>query len=661
MQANQRATRRMRGGRLTGCGGGPNVALLARGADRSLERPLRGKWRGKWSGVFVAIALLAACGRDGDRSSQADRAGATGERGRDASVTVRGDDDIADALTWRAPAVSLPADAPDAVDAARKRARQALQEGRLFADADSAIPLYLAILQRAPDDADAGAGLAAAMKTLLADGDEALATADDDIAALREAHAVAAVARTVRPGDKPVRAYLERVDIADRLWELNRDAERELRAGRLGEQGGGALAGFREALRLRAGQARALQGIAAVESGLIRRADAAAAEGEFAEAQRWLASAALVRPGSATISDARARIEQVRRVRIAAMHDQGLAVLYQPGGIAQARKQLAAILVIARPGDAAATDLRARIDLATHYGLFRPGQAFTDALETGARGPQMRVVPHGGFRMGAKEGELDGADYETPQHYIRFDRGFAMSINEVSVGEFRRFINATQRKTRAARRGYSMAYDERNGNFVRRSGVDWQSDHAGKPAADHLPVLHVSATDAEGYAEWLSSQSGESYRLPSEAEFEYALRAGGSGRYPWGDGQPPAKAGNVTGARDRSPGGRQWSNAFAGYGDGYWGPAPVGHFSANAYGLHDLAGNVSEWVADCWHDGYRRAPDNGAAWVNPGCRMRVARGGSWASSPAQSRSAWRAPADGDTTNARIGFRVVREL
>ena len=126
-------------------------------------------------------------------------------------------------------------------------------------------------------------------------------------------------------------------------------------------------------------------------------------------------------------------------------------------------------------------------------------------------------------------------------------------------------------------------------------------------------------------------------------------------------GTPPPRSGNFTGAADRSTGGRRWHNAFERYGDGYWGPAPVARFQANAFGLHDMPGNVAEWVADCWHDGYRRAPADGAAWVNPGGRTRVMRGGSWASAPAQTRSAWRAPAGIDTTNARLGFRVVREL
>jgi formylglycine-generating enzyme required for sulfatase activity len=123
----------------------------------------------------------------------------------------------------------------------------------------------------------------------------------------------------------------------------------------------------------------------------------------------------------------------------------------------------------------------------------------------------------------------------------------------------------------------------------------------------------------------------------------------------------PARAGNFTGALDASPGGRRWRNAFQGYGDGWWGPAPAGAFAPNAFGLHDMDGNVSEWVADCWHESFRRAPLDGGAWVNPGCRTRVVRGGSWASAPEQVRTSWRLASEADTTNARLGFRVVRDL
>jgi formylglycine-generating enzyme required for sulfatase activity len=176
-----------------------------------------------------------------------------------------------------------------------------------------------------------------------------------------------------------------------------------------------------------------------------------------------------------------------------------------------------------------------------------------------------------------------------------------------------------------------------------------------------MPVLHISVGDASRYAAWLSEQTGHRYRLPSEAEFEYVLRAGSSGRFPWGEHSPPADSGNFTGARDVSPSGRRWTNAFADYGDGAWGPARAGMYRPNIWGVHDLAGNVSEWVADCWHSSYRRAPKDGRPWVNPGCRTQVIRGGSWASSPAHTRSAWRQGSDANNTSARVGFRVVREI
>jgi formylglycine-generating enzyme required for sulfatase activity len=617
---------------------------------------------GKSATAAAAIALalaLAGCGRK-EAGKAAEAAGSAADVAQ-GQVSVEGDDRIAATLTWHAPEVTL---APGDLAGARKRADQALADGRLYADGDSAIPLYLAILEQAPGDAGAKAGLQRALAALLAAGDKALDAADDDIVALRQAHTIASVARAIAVRDKAVQAFLGRVDQADRLWELNRQAERDLHAGKLGESGGGALSKLREVLRIRPGQARALQGLAAVESGLIRRGEDAAARGDFGNAERWIALAATVRPGSSTIADARARIAGMRRARIARLRDQGMMALLQRDGdkeIALARGKLAEILRIAEPGDAAAAELRERIDLVTHYGLFHPGQAFTDALGQGARGPEMVVVPHGAFRMGAGPDEAGASDSERPAHYVRFDRGFAMSRTEVTVDDFRRFVAASGYRATATRRGYSMVYEERNGNFVRHSGIDWRSAYDGDRAGDDLPVLHVSARDADAYAQWLSAQSGQRYRLPSEAEFEYALRAGGHARFPWGDGAPPSGAGNLTGARDHSPSGRNWRNAFAGYGDGYWGPAPVGHFAANAYGLHDLAGNVSEWVADCWHDGYRRAPDEGMAWVNPGCRTRVMRGGAWASAPEQTRSAWRSPAGVETTNARIAFRVVREL
>ena len=606
--------------------------------------------------VAVAALAVAGCRRD-DTSGEASRQGEEGGQ-----VTVEGDDRLAGTLTWRPPQATV---ATEALDDARKRAAAALADGRLYADADAAIPLYLEILRQLPADAGATAGLRKARTQLLAQGDAALAEAGDDLEALREAHRVASVARTIAADEPDVVAYLQRVDEADRLWDLNRQAEADLREGRLGETGkGGALARLREALEIRPGQPRATQGLAAVESALIRRAEAAANEAEFDAARRWLAFAEAVRPGSGTVPDARARIARMRAARVDRLRDEGLALLQQGDrakGLSEARRKLAELLRLAEPGAPAAAELRQRIDLVSHYGLFRPGQAFTDAIGNGARGPEMIVVPHGAFRMGADAGDPQAQESEQPAHYIRFDRGFAMSRTEVTVAQFGRFVAATGYETAATRRGWSMVYDPRSGNFVRRNGVDWRDGYDGREAKPDMPVLHVSPRDADAYAQWLAKGSGHDYRLPSEAQFEYALRAGSQARYPWGEGTPPARSGNFTGARDRSTGGRRWHNAFERYGDGYWGPAPVGRFQANAFGLHDMPGNVGEWVADCWHDGYRRAPADGAAWVNPGCRTRVMRGGSWASAPAQTRSAWRAPAGIDTTNARLGFRVVRAL
>ncbi len=615
--------------------------------------------RQAWAAGALALALLCACDR---APSSADDAPTGAGTRADGEVTVSGDDAIAERLTWRSPEIAL---AEAEVPAARQRAAKALAAGRLYEDTEAAIPLYLALLKRDPADAAAKTGLQRALTRLPAVGDAALADAGEDADALRRAHAVAAVMRSVGIARVPDgAAYLERLDRADRVWELNEAAEAALAAGRLDEVEGGALLLFRQALTLAPAQPRASQGVAAVESAMIRRAEEAAVRADFDQAERWLARAKTVRPGMDTVEAGRTLVEEIRRIHISRMRDEGLALLSQPqrpNHLPWARERLAELLRIAKPGDPAAAELRTRIDLAAHYGLLRPGQRFTDGLQGGGRTPQMVVVPHGGFRMGARDSEPDAGKAERPSRYVRFDRGFAIARTEVTVAEFRRFVEASGHRPRAVRRGHSLVYDERGGNFVRRSGVDWRHDAFGRLAVDDMPVLHVSAKDAEAYARWLSERSGQRYRLPSEAEFEYALRGGAPGRYPWGDQPPTRGVGNLTGGNDRSAGGRSWGNGFPGYGDGYWGPAPVGRFRANLFGIHDLEGNVSEWVADCWHDGYRRAPTQGEAWVNPGCRIRVVRGGAWANSPAQTRAAWRSQAEADVTNALTGFRVVREL
>lgn len=615
-----------------------------------------------WPAIVCLAALAAASGCQ--RDSAADPASASPAP----LVTIGAEQSVSPVPPWHAPAIEV----TDANKAElRRQAEGALEDGRLFAAteghdaASAAIPLYLALRDHDPQDARVRRGLAASLRALLKEGDQALAAIDDDALELRHAHEVAAVARAVAPADRRVEAFLDRLDRAEEAAQANHLGEVALSAGVIGENGerNGAIAYFREALRLRPGDVRAQQGLAAAESALIRRAEIAADGDDYDSADYWLARAATVRGDVDTVDDARERIALQRTTRVNALRDAGFAELADPTAPAlrRAREQLANLLRIAPPADPAVRELRQRIEIAAHYGLFRPGQIFTDAIPGGGRGPQMVVIPHGAFRMGAAPAEKGATEAERPARNIRFDRGIAMSRTEITVAEFRRFVNATGYRPRATRRGYSTVYDERSGNFIRAGHVDWQSDYVGKPAADDLPVVHVSAGDATHYAQWLSEQTGHRYRLPSEAEFEYVLRAGSRSRFPWGEGAPPADSGNFAGARDVSPRGRRWSNAFKDYGDGTWGPAPVARYRPNAYRVHDLDGNVSEWVADCWHSSYRRAPRDGRAWVNPGCRTHVVRGGSWASSPVHVRSAWRQAADANNTSARVGFRVVREI
>jgi formylglycine-generating enzyme required for sulfatase activity len=287
---------------------------------------------------------------------------------------------------------------------------------------------------------------------------------------------------------------------------------------------------------------------------------------------------------------------------------------------------------------------------------------FSDELQgLNRQGPAMVVMPAGNFMMGSPDNEADRASNEGPRHRVTIDRGFAMGRTEVSVGQFSIFIDDTGYRTDAERAGSSRVYDPRSGRMDRQNRITWRHDYVGDRADDDLPVVHVSWNDAQAYVIWLRERTGRSYRLPSEAEFEYALRAGSQTPYWWGDGSPGSVVENLTGDGDSSPTGARWNVAFRRYSDGFWGPAPVGSFEPNPFGLHDMSGNVMEWTEDCWHDSFVRAPGDGSAWVNPGCNRRVIRGGSWSSTPAMSRSAFRLSSADDSTDMRVGFRIARDL
>jgi formylglycine-generating enzyme required for sulfatase activity len=545
-------------------------------------------------------------------------------------------------LRGAAPEADAPADA-------------AAGPGEEPADEPGALETYLAILATEPGHAEANAGVDAIAVELIARGREALA--QGRVADGQHFERVLARARAQHPA---LASYREAVQAAQRAQALVRKGDIRARAGRIFKpEGQGAVSAYREALKAYPDFVPARDGLERLQADRLNRALAAAQSGEYAESERLQAEALRVLPDSPAAQDMAARIVELRQARTEQLLAQGDAAVDALDLELAARRLAEAerVSVQARGLDA----LSERIELARHYGRFRPGQVFSEPLASGGEGPEMVVLAHGAFRMGSPEDEAGRSDNEGPPHEVGFARGFAIGRAEITVGEFGRFVAATKYRSLATRRGRSTVYDERGGAMSEHSGVDWRRDHAGRPAAADLPVVHVAFEDAEAYVAWLSAQTGQRYRLPSEAEFEYALRGGRAEAYPWGAGRPVRVVGNLTGDGDVSQLKRRWSNAIAGYSDGHWGPAPVRSFPAEAYGTFDLIGNVSEWVQDCWHDSYRRAPGDGSAWVNPGCEERVIRGASWASTLDRARSAYRQPSPGETTHARLGFRVVREL
>lgn len=310
--------------------------------------------------------------------------------------------------------------------------------------------------------------------------------------------------------------------------------------------------------------------------------------------------------------------------------------------------------------------LRERLEEARHYGGFEPGQIISDELlQSGGMAPDIVIIAAGSYLMGSRPGSTIAKDHEKPQHRITIQHGFGMGVREVTVDEYRLFVERSGYRTAAERSGKSRIYDESAGRLSYKDGINWQHDYRGREAKPGMPVLHVTADDARVYARWLSAETGKRYRLPSEAEYEYVARAGGNGTYWWGEGPPTEAVENLTGERDKSPEKRQWTTSFKRYGDGHWGPAPSGSFEdaelTHPMGVLDISGNVSEWTEDCWHQNYVKAPGDGSAWVNPGCNRYVARGGYWASAPEQSRAAYRIPAKADSHGPVIGFRIARDL
>ena len=252
---------------------------------------------------------------------------------------------------------------------------------------------------------------------------------------------------------------------------------------------------------------------------------------------------------------------------------------------------------------------------------------FRDVLKDGGQGPQMVILPAGRFLMGSGANEAGRYRDEGPQRTVSIRAPIAMSKYEVTFADYDRFAHAAGR----------------------RLPGDWGWGRGNRP------VINVNWNEAKAYTSWLSAQTGKDYRLPTEAEWEYAARAGTSTRYAWGD--------NIT--CDQARYGRRRAVGDIRRGecsDSLDGTAPVGRFAANAFGLHDMHGNVAEWVEDCWHDSYQGAPADSRAWITDCVSPQVvARGGSWDFSPRTLRCAYRHRFIPANSFIALGFRVVQDL
>jgi formylglycine-generating enzyme required for sulfatase activity len=279
-----------------------------------------------------------------------------------------------------------------------------------------------------------------------------------------------------------------------------------------------------------------------------------------------------------------------------------------------------------------------------------------DAFKECPHCPEMVVIPGGEFVMGSSKDEIDNelaAANEAPQHKVVVRQTIAVGRFEITRDQFAAFVDSTgyQGGGRCMTFEHNLPRERENRSFL-APGYAQDGNH---------PAVCVSWTDAQAYADWLSKSTGKSYRLPSEAEFEYAARAGGTARYGFTD--EPADLCRFANGADQSAktAGLPPNAPYMGCTDGYPFTAPVGSFAANAFGLHDLIGNVWEWTADCFTDNYGSAASDSAPRDQAGCTARTVRGGDWFSSAFSLRPAARAKANPDAHNDDIGFRVVRIL
>lgn len=328
------------------------------------------------------------------------------------------------------------------------------------------------------------------------------------------------------------------------------------------------------------------------------------------------------REGSDGVSSMRfARIITCAMISVAAQAQWNVcARSSQPELEAQIAQLKAELRVLVASAKAGLNVLSPRQRLSAPPAIWRVPSALTEFTDC-ADCPPMVVIPAGEFTMGSPPAEL-GAE---AQHRVTITTPFAVSKFEITFDEWDVCVED----------GGCGGYRPDDENWGRRTH----------------PVINISWEDAKAYVKWLSHKTGQRYRLLSEAEWEYAARAGTTTPFSYGDALDPNTA-NYNGSTDGS--GPSDVNRQ--------GTVPVGSFPANGFGLHDMSGNVSEWVEDCWNDEYTaNATADGSAWLQGKCDGRVVRGGSWEDSQVELRSAARTGGDKKDQFYTDGLRIARDL
>jgi sulfatase modifying factor 1 len=296
-----------------------------------------------------------------------------------------------------------------------------------------------------------------------------------------------------------------------------------------------------------------------------------------------------------------------------------------------------------------------------------PKRAPTQVMKTNSLGMKLVFIAPGEFMMGASDSDKDARPDESPRHRVRITHPFYMGAHEVTVGEFRAFVHATGHKTRAEKKG-SSGFNSKISTFqYDRPEFNWR--YVGWKQTENHPVLNVNWFDACAFCKWLSHKEGRTYRLPTEAEWEYACRAGSQARFLTGDSIDQLR--QLANVQDKAltsikP---KFSNSTTSsyltkpvpWNDKHPFTAPVASFKRNRFGLYDTLGNVAEWCSD-WYgeDYYKVSPRADPTGPSDGTG-RVVRGGAFLHQPQHCRVTWRISGTPSYQNYVIGFRVVADI